>query len=133
MAIKSPILLITFNRPEHTRRVLEAILAAQPYVLYVFQDGAREGNEKDKEKCAEVRRTVAELTKKTNVILHTKYSERNLGCGPGPYEAMTWFFSNEEKGMILEDDVYPHPLFFTYMEDLLERYKGVCLLCQAIG
>ena len=124
MAIKSPILLITFNRPEHTRRVLDAVLAVQPYVLYVFQDGAREGNEKDKEKCAEVRRTVAELTKKNNVILHTKYSDRNLGCGPGPFEAMTWFFQNEEKGIILEDDIYPHPLFFTYMDDLLERYRN---------
>ena len=44
-----PVLLITFNRPEHTRRVLEAILAAQPHDLYVFQDGAREGNVDDKD------------------------------------------------------------------------------------
>ena len=50
-----PILLITFNRPEHTRRVLESIMAAQPKDLYVFQDGAREGNENDIKKCAEVR------------------------------------------------------------------------------
>ena len=56
--MRSPILLITFNRPDHTRRVLEAILAAQPQDLYVFQDGAREGNENDIEKCAVVRQTV---------------------------------------------------------------------------
>ena len=57
----TPILLITFNRPEHTKRVLEAILAAQPLELYVFQDGAREGNENDTLKCAEVRRVVEDM------------------------------------------------------------------------
>ena len=50
-----PILLITFNRPEHTKRVLEAIMAAQPQDLYVFQDGACDGNLNDAKKCAEVR------------------------------------------------------------------------------
>ena len=57
-----PILLITFNRHEHTRRVLEAIMAAQPQDLYVFQDGARNGNEDDLKKCAEVRQVVESLT-----------------------------------------------------------------------
>ena len=46
------ILLITFTRPEHTKRVLEAIMAAQPQNLYVFQDGARDGNEDDLKKAA---------------------------------------------------------------------------------
>ena len=68
------ILLLTFNRPEHTKRVLEAILAAHPQNLYVFQDGAREGNEGDEKKCAEVRRVVEESTKGREVVLHTNYS-----------------------------------------------------------
>ena len=120
----TPILLITFNRPHNTRRVLEAILAVQPHDLYVFQDGAREGNESDVVKCAEVRQVVEELTNGTPVCLHKNYSETNLGCGPGPYTAITWLFQNEEKGIIIEDDINPHPLFFPYMEDLLERYKN---------
>lgn len=75
-----PILLITFNRPEHTRRVLKPIIAAQPQDLYVFQDGARDGNENDLKKCAEVRHVVEELTKDTEVVLHTNYFDKNLGC-----------------------------------------------------
>ena len=39
--LNTPILLITFNRPSHTQKVLESILNAQPKDLYVFQDGAR--------------------------------------------------------------------------------------------
>lgn len=99
-------------------------MAVHPHVLYVFQDGARESNESDAVKCAEVRRVVEELTEGTQAQVHKKYSEKNLGCGPGPYAAMSWFFENEEKGIILEDDINPHPLFFSYMDDLLERYKN---------
>ena len=47
MTMKTPVLLITFNRPDHVRRVLSAIRDAQPASLYVFQDGAREGNAVD--------------------------------------------------------------------------------------
>ena len=121
---QTPILVIAFNRPRHMRRVLEAIMAVRPQELYVFQDGAREGNESDRIRCEEVRQVVNELTNGTQVRLHTNYSEVNLGCGPGPYEAMSWFFRNVEKGIVLEDDIVPHPLFFSYMDDLLERYKN---------
>ena len=121
----TPILLITFNRPNHTRRVLETIMAAQPKVLYVFQDGAREGNESDTEKCEEVRQVVEDLTKETQVELHTHYSKRNLGCGAGPMTGITWFFSQEERGIVIEDDCLPHPDFFGYCEELLSRYEDV--------
>ena len=119
----SPILLIAFNRPQHTRRVLEVIMAAHPKDLYVFQDGARMGNVNDKKKCVEVRQVVEDLTKETGVCLHTMYSEKNLGCGPGPMTALNWFFSENEMGIILEDDAVPHPDFFPYCEELLLRYK----------
>ena len=92
-------LLISFNRPEHTRKVLEAIMAANPQDLYVFQDGARQGNSSDEEKCAEVRRVVETLTRDCGVRLHTLYSDINLGCGPGPATALNWFFSENEMGI----------------------------------
>ena len=128
MAFKTPILLITFNRPDHVRRLLPEILKQEPQELYVCQDGAREGNETDRIKCQEVRDVVKELTSLYAVEheefnLHTLYQKQNFGCGRGPYEAMSWFFRNVEKGIILEDDIFPHPLFWPYMEDLLERYK----------
>lgn len=118
-----PILLVTFNRPEHTKRVLEAILAVQAEDLYVFQDGAREGNESDLKKCAEVRRVVEELTKDSDIIFHTYYSDKNLGCGAGPMTGISWFFDRVEMGIVMEDDCLPHPDFFGYCEELLERYK----------
>jgi hypothetical protein len=118
-----PILLVTFNRPEHTKRVLEAILAAKPQDLYVFQDGARDRNEDDLKKCTEVRQVVEKLTKDADTILHTNYSDKNLGCGAGPMTSITWFFSQVDMGIVMEDDCLPHPEFFGYCEELLHRYK----------
>ncbi len=122
--MKTPVLLITFNRPDHVRRVLSAIRDARPRpaALYVFQDGAREGNAVDAVKCPEVRAVVQELVD-WDCELHTFYSDRNLGCGAGPMTGIDWFFSQVEEGIVMEDDCLPHPDFFGYCSELLERYR----------
>ena len=56
--MKTPILFITFNRPEHTRKVLEAISHYKPSDLYVFQDGARQGCDSDIVNCRQVREII---------------------------------------------------------------------------
>lgn len=119
----TPILLITFNRPNHTRQVFEAIKQQRPKQLFVFQDGARQGNAADIEKCKEVRAIFKEPLD-WECELHTNFSKVNLGCGPGPASGITWFFEQVEQGIIFEDDAVPAPDFFGYAEELLERYKN---------
>ena len=117
-----PVLLITFNRPDHVRRVLSAIRDARPAALYVFQDGAREGNAVDAVKCPEVRAVVQELVD-WDCDLHTLYADRNYGCGAGPMTGIDWFFHEVEEGIVMEDDCLPHPDFFGYCSELLDRYR----------
>lgn len=130
----TPILLITFNRPTHTRRVLERILEVQPQALYVFQDGARAGNENDVQKCAEVRQVIDKLwnnyvsscpedVEQCKPALYCNYSDINLGCGKGPATGINWFFSQVERGIVMEDDCLAHPDFFGYCEELLTKYQ----------
>lgn len=130
--LNTPILLITFNRPEHTLKVLKVVMSSKPRELYVFQDGVRSGVKNDVESCAMVRQTVDRLVKNTGVNLHTLYYDKNLGCGLGPATAIDWFFENVEMGIVLEDDAVPHPDFFLYCEDLLLRYKDDTSI-RAIG
>ena len=120
--LKTPILLISFNRPDHVRQVLTEIRKQQPMQLFVCQDGAREGNQLDQERVQEVRNVVNELVD-WPCELHTLYQEKNLGCGPGPAAGISWFFEHVEMGIILEDDAVPHPDFFEYASTLLEKYK----------
>lgn len=127
-----PVLLITFNRPEHTRKVLESVLKSNTKELYVFQDGVRSNHGKDIEKCAKVRQVVETVLIGSGIHMHTLYSERNLGCGPGPMTALNWFFSENEMGIVLEDDAVPHLDFFRYAEELLYKYKDDESVC-AIG
>ena len=116
------VLLICFNRPDHVRRVLSVIREKQPKQLFVFQDGAREGNDADLEKCAQVRVVVTELVD-WDCELHTYYADHNFGCGAGPMTGIDWFFNQVEEGVVMEDDCLPHPDFFPYCGELLERYR----------
>ena len=119
----TPILLINFNRPGFTAEVLRVVMQQSPAHLYVFQDGARQGRDDDPGKLAEVRQVVQQMTQGTPTQVHTFYSDHNLGCGPGPAAALSWYFSQVEQGIVLEDDAVPHPDFFGYAEQLLNRYR----------
>ena len=126
--LRTPVLLIAFNRPDHVRQVLTEVLKQNPQDLYVCQDGARENNTLNRVKCQEVRDVVNELTSAYAISnkefrLHTLYQEKNLGCGPGPAAGISWFFEHVEMGIILEDDAVLHPDFFEYASTLLEKYK----------
>lgn len=122
MVMKSPLLLITFNRPDHVRKVLTEIRKQKPAELFVFQDGARDGNEKDIKQCRKVRDVVSELVD-WPCHLHTLYQNSNLGCGLGPATGISWFFEQVDSGIVMEDDCLPHPDFFGYCEELLDRYQ----------
>lgn len=118
----TPILLITFNRPSHTSRVLSAIRESRPKELFVFQDGARGDHPDDADKCLLVRETIEELVD-WDCQLHTFYADHNFGCGAGPMMGISWFFSNVSEGIVMEDDCLPHLDFFPYCCELLERYR----------
>jgi hypothetical protein len=51
------------------------------------------------------------------------YSEVNLGCGTRPATGISWVFEHVDEAIILEDDCVPHPTFFRFCEDLLEKYR----------
>ena len=120
---QTPILLLTFNRPIHTLKVFDEIKKQKPTQLFVFQDGARDGNKLDIEKCEAVRAIFENLID-WKCELHTNFSEINLGCGQGPATGISWFFEYVEQGLIFEDDAVPAPDFFSYASELLERYKN---------
>ncbi|HKW37211.1 MAG TPA: glycosyltransferase family 2 protein [Burkholderiales bacterium] len=119
--MRSAILFLVFNRPDTTREVLDAIRAARPPRLYVAADGPRADRPGEAQRCAEVRRIAKNVDWPCEV--QTLFRDQNLGCNRGCASGISWFFENEEEGIILEDDVVPLPSFFPYCDELLERYR----------
>lgn len=119
----TPVLLNVFNRPEETLKVIEAISRVQPDCLYVHCDGPREGNADDVINVGLVREIIYERIT-WPCKLHTLFEDHNLGCGKGPATSISWFFSNVEEGIILEDDCCPCSDFFYYCQELLARYRA---------
>lgn len=117
------VLFLIFNRPDTTIRVFESIRQAKPPRLYVAADGPRKDKVGEKEKCEEVRSIIKQVDWDCKV--KTLFRDENFGCGKAVSQAISWFFEQEEEGIILEDDVLPHPDFFLYCEELLERYRNV--------
>ena len=117
-----PVLVITFNRPEHTRRTLEALRVQRPGLVYVFQDGARNGNADDVEKCSAVR-SVIERSIDWPCELHTYYSDCNRGCRDAVIFAVSSVLKEHESVIVLEDDIVTSPAFLSYMQKALDYYK----------
>jgi len=131
--METAVLLICYNRPVHTQKVLERIIEAKPRALYVCQDGMRGMNNEEGIRNSGwwgVREMIEGLKNNEEGIMNngvevqTYYSEGNMGCGPGPATGISWFFEHEEQGIILEDDAVPDKDFFPFCEELLERYKN---------
>ncbi|TRX13390.1 nucleotide-diphospho-sugar transferase [Flavobacterium gawalongense] len=118
--VKSPILFLIFNRPKETQFLFNAIKLAKPKKLYVAADGPR-NNGKDELVCKETKSILDQVDWECELI--TLFRKENLGCKKAVSEAVTWFFENEEEGIILEDDCLPSPDFFRFCDIQLERYR----------
>jgi hypothetical protein len=119
--LKTPVVLVIFKRSETTAKVLEMIRRARPSQLFVVADGARPDVPGEAEKCAEARAVIDQVDWDCHVV--KDYSVENLGCGRRLPTGLDWVFSQVEEAIILEDDCVPHPSFFRFCEELLERYR----------
>ena len=117
------VLLITFNRLDYVKETFEQIRIAKPPRLYLASDGPRENVPGEAEKVQEIRDFILNhIDWECNV--KTRFLDKNSGgCAYGVSGAVTWFFENEEDGIILEDDCVPAQSFFSYCEELLDKYR----------
>ena len=117
----TPVTMLVFNRPGKTRRVLEAVAAAQPSLLLVVADGPRPDRPEDVRACSETRALFDRLTWPCEV--RTDFADVNLGCRQRILSGLDWVFSQVPECIVLEDDCVPEPSFFPYCEEMLERYR----------
>jgi len=119
--LNTPVIFVIFNRPETTERVFETIREAKPKKLLVIADAPRATHPDDIERCAAARAIINRVDWECEVL--TNYADVNLGIGKRPATGFDWAFTLVEEAIILEDDCLPHPTFFRYCEELLDRYR----------
>jgi len=131
MSMRTPVALIIFNRAHTTERVFAEIAKAKPRKLLVVADGPRSDRPGEAEKCAAARAVVDRVDWNCQVLKN--YSDINLGCGVRPATGISWVFDQVEEAIILEDDCLPHPAFFRFCDELLEKYRDDERIMQIAG
>jgi GR25 family glycosyltransferase involved in LPS biosynthesis len=120
-----PVILFAYNRPEHTRLVLEALkknqLAGQTE-LFVFIDGPRAtATASQKKDIDEVLKVVESEQWCKNVVIRAH--QQNIGCRNSIIQGITTVLSQHEAAIILEDDIVTSPHFLNFMNKCLNFYR----------
>lgn len=114
--------LIIYNRLDTTKQVLSSIRRAAPKKLYLISDAAKTGDTINEKKVEEVRRYVEEHID-WDCQVYKNYAGENLGCKMRPLTGIDWVFEQEEKAIILEDDILPDDSFYRFCQEMLEYYE----------
>ena len=129
--LTTPVVLISFNRPDLTERALARIREVAPRELLLIADGPRPDRPDDVETCSAVREILATVDWPCEV--RRRYSETNRGCETTVESGLDWVFEQVDEAIILEDDCLPGPSFFPFCVDLLERYRDDERVAQISG
>ncbi len=111
---------MAFNRADSVKKVLDSVGAIKPTDLFISVDGPRIGNSDDEAKISAVQKVFESIDWPCNV--RRNYRAQNMGSAPHIIDAINWFFSNVETGIILEDDCVPDQTFYSFVDSLLTKY-----------
>jgi hypothetical protein len=116
--LKTPVALFLFKRPDRTRRVFERIRDARPQRLFLIADGPRTPT--DQPGCEQARAVVEAVDWPCEVT--QDFAAENLGLKQRIPSGIDAVLGEVDRAILLEDDCLPHPTFFPYCDELLERY-----------
>lgn len=129
---KLPVLVLAFNRADHVAESMKAIREYKPERLYLECDGPRPNKVGESEAVEATRKTMLDAVD-WPCELKTLFRDENLGCAKAVNDAITWFFEQEEYGIICEDDIVLSQDFFRLCEDLLSRYANEEKIMQIVA
>jgi hypothetical protein len=121
VAVDVPNVLIAFNPPRVTERLVAALRAVQPSQVFVIADGPRPGHPTDAENCAAARAIIDTID--WDCTVQKRYAEGNLGLEANVELGLDWVFGQVDRVIVFEDDCIPDPTFFRFCDELLERYR----------
>lgn len=118
----APILLFVYNRPEHVRRNIQALLKnelAAESELFIYSDAAKD--ETSQVAVKEVRAFIRSIQGFKKITI-TERAE-NWGLARSIIDGVTTQINRYGRVIVLEDDLVVAPHFLQFMNDALETYR----------
>lgn len=120
--VETPVLYITFARPEYASQSFAAIKAAKPKKLYFYSNKARDEKSDEVQRNLEVRSYLNQIDWECDV--KTWFREEYVDVFTSIWGAIDWIFTNEEQAIIIEEDVVTCPAFWHYMDYMIPKFKA---------
>ena len=115
---KTPIIFLTYKRPEETKKILEIFLEIKPKKLYIFQDGQKSDfNKNEKKNHKQTSKIIQNFSK---IKAKKVFFSKNIGQKYIGFKILNKVFKYEEKAIILEDDCIPEFGFFRFCDLMLK-------------
>lgn len=117
----APIALFVYNRPDHTRRTVDALRQnklAQDSDLIIFSDAAKTEEQVDKVRA--VRQYIHQINGFKSVTVIER--SNNFGLAKSIIDGVTSVVNQYGRIIVLEDDMETSPYFLTYMNEALDKY-----------
>jgi len=125
-----PILIITYKRKKSLEKLLNIVKKINPSKLYISSNAPPKNNLEVFKKVDNVRKIIDNYRIKGRI--YKLYRLKHLKVYKSIPNSISWFFFNENKGIILEDDCIPSKDFFYFCEKLLKKYSNNKLI-NSIG
>lgn len=119
---KAPVLLLTYNRPEHTARLLNCFWQqpeAEETQLYILCDGAKGAEDREKVEAVQALAQQEATQKGVTVWIQTK----NVGLANNVVEGVQRVLEKHDKVIVVEDDLILSPYFLRWINHHLELYQ----------
>jgi hypothetical protein len=117
----TPIVVIIYNRPDKTQKIISALAKIKPKSIFLIADGPKAY---DLEDLKLVEATRIEFEKiNWGCVITKNFAETNMGLRKRIETGLDWVFQIVDAAIILEDDCIPTPSFFNFCEVLLKKYQ----------
>jgi hypothetical protein len=117
-----PVLIIGYARKSTLIGLIEVATSSNISAIYISIDGPK--NDSVKRIQDEILETLALYQKKISIPIRILRRNENLGAGAAVVAAIDWFFSLEEEGVVLEDDLVVDKTLFRYVSEVLPKVRS---------
>lgn len=118
----TPVLIIGYSRVSSIRMQIEKLLEYKITKIYLSLDFS--ANTLVQQEQLELIQYCSQKSMKSNTSIVVWQRKRNHGVAVGVLSAIEWFFSDNESGIIVEDDLVFDETFLEFCTIALEQYKA---------